>query len=191
MQLFLIRHPAPRIAPGTCYGRSDLELRESPAALAAEVATLLPAATCLFSSPLQRCRELALAISAEAVIDERLVEMDFGEWELRAWNEINRDGIDRWAAAPFDFAPPGGESAMAMATRVIAFAREQLAPRGRSIAVVSHHGPLRVLAAIMLGQPRESWLSLSFEQGTVSLVEVGDHGAAFRYRNHRPIAQHR
>ena len=69
------------------------------------------------------------------------------------------------------------------------FARDHLATRRGSVAVVSHHGPLRVLAAMMLGRPRECWLSLSFEQGTVSLIETGSDAARFRYRNHRPDAE--
>jgi alpha-ribazole phosphatase len=187
MQLFLIRHPPPAIAPGVCYGRSDLGLCESPAALAAAIVARLPPATAVFASPLQRCRTLALAIAADAIIDERLAEMNFGEWELQPWNAIDRDSIDRWADAPFDFIPPGGESATAMASRVIAFARELLGSGRCSVAVVSHHGPLRVLAAAALDQPRENWLSVKFNLGTISLIEVTSGVAWFRYQNHSPI----
>lgn len=187
MQLFLIRHPAPEVAPGVCYGQSDLGLRESPAALAAAIAAMLPPATTVFTSPLQRCRVLALAIAAAASIDDRLAEMDFGDWELQPWNAIARDRIDRWADQPFDYVPPGGESAMAMAARVIAFARERLTAGPDSLAVVSHHGPLRVLAATVLGENRERWLSRSFDFGSVSLIETGSASASFRYRNHHPV----
>src|SRR5205823_6648041 len=83
---------------------------------------LLPSTTPLavWTSPLRRCREVAdeLARLLKAVlrIDDRLAEIDFGEWEGRGWNEIERrDRVryEAWLASWRDVGPPGGESLVA------------------------------------------------------------------------------
>ncbi|HMV17720.1 MAG TPA: phosphoglycerate mutase, partial [Rhodocyclaceae bacterium] len=43
MELHLIRHPRPDVAPGVCYGQTDVGLAESAAAVAARLRPLLPA----------------------------------------------------------------------------------------------------------------------------------------------------
>jgi alpha-ribazole phosphatase len=78
-------------------------------------------------------------------VDARLAEMDFGEWEGQLWDDVPRDAIDAWAADPWRFAPPGGESGAALVARVSAF---WLAlPEGDHI-VITHGGPLKVLVAL-------------------------------------------
>lgn len=184
MRLYLIRHPQPEVPAGCCYGRSDLPLRDSPLPLAESLAALLPPEVPLFTSPLRRCRELAQAIDAGARLDPRLAEIDFGNWELQSWESIGRSAIERWAADPLGFVPPGGESVRAMADRVIAFARDRL-DRGDA-AVVAHQGPLRVLAATLLRQAIGDWLEAPFVFGAVTLIEHGSPTAGIRYRNRLP-----
>ena len=79
MQLYLIRHPRPDVAPGLCYGRSDLTLAEDAAVVAAALRSLLPGNVPVFSSPLTRCRLLAEALHPAPQFDSRLLELDFGD----------------------------------------------------------------------------------------------------------------
>ncbi len=88
MRVALIRHSAPRIAPGTCYGRLDVAVDAS-----ADEQTLsklvsepgLHGFKRVWTSPAVRCRCLAEAIarslSAPLSVDHRLWELDFGAWE--------------------------------------------------------------------------------------------------------------
>ena len=114
MELYLIRHPRPDVAPGTCYGQTDLGLAESPRVVAERLRPLLPADYALYTSPLRRARLLAEALGSPQV-DARLQEIHFGEWEGRSFDEIGKAALDAWSAAPLDFAPPGGESPRQMA----------------------------------------------------------------------------
>lgn len=177
MRLYLIRHPRPAVAPGICYGRSDLPLAEDAAACAAGLASLLPAGLPLYSSPATRCRLLAEALHRAPIFDERLLELDFGDWEMKDWATIGRAAVDAWAADPFGFAPPGGESVAALRARVAAFLAEL---RGTAV-LVSHGGVLRACAA-ELAQHRE-WAALPFEFGAVSLIEDG----ALVWKNRRHV----
>ena len=91
--LYLIRHPRPLIAPGVCYGRLDVAA-EDPLPIAAALRALLPAGAPVWSSPLQRCRLLAGHLRPQPRLDERLQEIDFGDWEGQAWDDIPRQEIN-------------------------------------------------------------------------------------------------
>ena len=152
MRLFLLRHPQTAIEPGIFYGSTDLAL--APRQLDQVVASLtalkspLPANVALFSSPLRRCAELAQRLPCVSrTFDDRLVEIDFGDWEMRLWDAIPRAEIDAWADDMIHYRPGGGESVLQMATRVAAFhAQLQSLPQQQSI-VICHAGVIRLLAA--------------------------------------------
>ena len=143
----LVRHPAVD-APGRCYGRTDLALADTGAValLAGQLAGL---GGTVWTSPSMRCRVVAEALGPHRV-DDRLLELDFGAWEQQPWDDVPRDALDAWAADPWEFAPPGGESGRALVARVLAFHRDL--PTGNHI-VVSHGGPLKVLAAQIEARP--------------------------------------
>jgi alpha-ribazole phosphatase len=159
MRVALIRHSAPRIAPGICYGRLDVAVD-----LSADEQTLselvsepgLHGARRIWTSPAIRCRCLADAIArslyAPLSVDHRLWELDFGAWEGQAWATIDRADLDRWAASLPTFAPPGGESGAELIARVRDF-HVDLRSEQQDCVVVSHGGPLKVLHALLLGGP--------------------------------------
>ncbi len=167
MRLFLIRHPLPAVATGTCYGATDLPLAEHPAELAAHLRTLLPDHLPLYSSPLQRCRLLAEQLHAQPRFDERLREIDFGDWEMQPWDALDRTLLDAWAADPFHFVPPGGEGVAALRARVRAFLDE----RRQDAVLVAHAGVIKVCVAELTGET--DWFGLRFDYGSVTLIENG------------------
>ena len=142
--IWLLRHGPVRVAPGTCYGRSDVELREPPSPPPG-----LPEAATIVSSPARRCAELAGTLGAFTT-DARLLELDFGAWEGLAWDAVPRAALDEWAADPWGFAPPGGENGVALLARVRAFWSDTAA---RPLVIVSHGGPLRLLRQLAEGRP--------------------------------------
>jgi alpha-ribazole phosphatase len=156
--LWLVRHPQPVIAAGICYGQSDLEV--DPEALRALVARLhvrVPAGLPVTSSPLRRCRVVAEAIAqsqhaGEPVFDPRWAEMHFGEWEMCAWNAIDRPAIDAWAADFLDYLPPGGESVRQVAARVRAAFEDWREHGAQDALVVTHAGPMQLLMRDLRGQ---------------------------------------
>ena len=143
MQVFLIRHPKPVIDAGICYGRLDVDAH-APHAVADEIRPLLPRDVPVYSSPLRRARQLAEALHPAPVFDARLAEIDFGDWEGRAWNDIERDALDAWAADVTGFIPPNGESVARLQARVLDFAASLAALP--AVALVAHAGVLRALA---------------------------------------------
>jgi alpha-ribazole phosphatase len=136
------------VAPGVCYGRLDVPVTDQ-AAVASLVARLAGRGGTVWTSPAQRCRVVADAIGA-AVVDQRLQELDFGDWEGLAWDDVPRAALDAWAADVAGFAPPGGESGTALIARVSAFT--SALPSGDHV-VVTHGGPLKVLTALLRSLP--------------------------------------
>lgn len=169
MRLYLVRHPLPDVATGTCYGRTDLTLAADPAACAENLRGLLPTAAPLYSSPLTRCRQLAEQLHPTPIFDDRLMELDFGAWEMQAWDSIDRAALDAWAADPFNFAPPGGEAVAGMRLRVVEF----LAQLPAEAVLVAHAGVMKICAAELAGVPSSEWFSMRFDYGAASLIEDG------------------
>lgn len=154
MRLHLIRHPRPALAAGICYGSSDVpaseeDLREALLRLPPR----LPARVPVLSSPLLRCKELAMQLAgalhaAPPVVDARLAEMHFGDWELKSWDAIPRDEIDAWASDTANYRPGGGESVIEVAVRLAAFLADAHRFGSEDIVVVTHAGVIRLLLEI-------------------------------------------
>jgi alpha-ribazole phosphatase len=155
MLLHLIRHPRLDIAPGICYGQSDIAVNYAHCLeVAGDLRRLLPANVGVVSSPLQRCQILAKMLHPAPVPDARLMEMHFGQWEMRAWDDIRRSEIDDWADDVIAYVPVGGESVLMMAHRVHDFLMTLPAAHscsGNELALVSHSGPLSLILAYQLG----------------------------------------
>ena len=166
MRLFLIRHPQPDVVEGFCYGRSDLPLRAPWSA--AECAALLPANVHVVSSPLRRCAEFARALSADFRIDERIIELDFGDWEMLAWDDIDAAQLDAWAADPLGYAGHGGESVQQMRERVHAALADL---DGSDCVWVTHAGVMKLVLAELLALPQDEWLSLRFAHAEITVLE--------------------
>jgi alpha-ribazole phosphatase len=149
MILHLIRHPPPLVAPGICYGRLDLPAEGAPA-VAAALRGELPPGLPVWSSPLRRCRDLAVELHPQPAFDARLQEMDCGAWEGRPWGEIERRELDAWAADVADYAPPGGESPRQLQQRVLAFVATLAVAEA---VLVTHAGVIRSLHAHVAGRP--------------------------------------
>lgn len=140
-----LRHPRPSAAPGLCYGQLDLPPGPQAASEIASALAATPRAAALVTSPARRARVLAEALAARdglaLTVDPRWQELDFGTWEGRPWDAIDRAESDPWAEDPVTRAPPGGETFAALAARVAAAAAD-LAP---GAVVVTHAGPIRAL----------------------------------------------
>lgn len=174
MDLVLIRHPAPAIESGVCYGRTDVPLavdeRAAAEAIVARLAALdVPLPQALLTSPLIRCagvaRWLARRFGCAETIDARLQEIDFGAWERLRWDAIDRAALDAWAADLRHARTHGGESVAQFGARVGEWFETWQQACGAGAArdrtptlVVTHAGVMRVLASLALAVPLERTL---------------------------------
>ena len=178
MQLYLVRHTRPAIASGICYGQSDLDVAESFTedlnAVRHKLADISP--TLSFSSPLQRCTKLAEQLQlAPLKTDSRLMELDFGDWEMQAWEAIPRQQLDNWSMTYIDTPPPNGESFSALQQRVIEFIHQlQSQHQGQTILIITHAGVIRALLANVLNLALNEVFKFQLDYGSVTQLTFND-----------------
>jgi alpha-ribazole phosphatase len=158
VKLYLVRHPQPDLAPGLCYGASDVAVAEDE--LARVHANLraagLPAALPVYASPLQRCALLARRLQPALLsFDARLAEMNFGRWEMQSWADIPRHEVDAWAADLLHYRPGGAESVLDVALRVAAFLGDLRQAGHAQALLICHAGTIRLLSALRDSRPLE------------------------------------
>ncbi len=178
MKLFLIRHTSLQVPNGICYGQSDIDVASSfmDEALHTQQKILNTQFDAIFTSPLQRCLKLANALDiGEPVVDSSLMELNFGDWEMSAWDDIPRDIFDVWAHNYANLAPPNGETFSELQQRGIHFLEEilKLYPTG-NIVVVTHGGMIRALLAHVLNMPLKGLFRFTIDYGSITQLEFGD-----------------
>jgi len=109
--------------------------------------------TTVFSSPLTRCRQLALAISRGVPVkfDARLMELNFGTWEGQNWNDIHRTyAANKWFRNWVQTPCPAGESYQQLLNRVEDFINHiQPVCNNHSVLLVTHAGVIRALICLL------------------------------------------
>jgi broad specificity phosphatase PhoE len=135
-------------------GFTGPSLNETGRRQARELAARLSDIDAIYSSDTDRALETARVVAARLGLtvreDQRLRELNFGEWEGLTRHEINQryaGAFSRWDACELA-EPTGGESDAAMAERVLQ-ALSEIAERhgdGR-VLVVTSGGPIRAVQA--------------------------------------------
>jgi broad specificity phosphatase PhoE len=191
-RLVLVRHgPTEYTLTGRFCGRHDPVLTPDGLRAAAMVA-LHPAieqVDLLVSSPSKRAAQTAAAISERhhvpVRIDERLREIDFGDWEGKTRAELEvLPEYQRWLHDPAALAPPGGECGADVQSRLIDAADDHLA-LGRNVVFVSHKGAIRLIISHFSGIAAKDYRSLSgvaassvsridFDRERAQTVLIGD-----------------
>jgi alpha-ribazole phosphatase len=174
MKLTLIRHTSLQVAPGICYGQSDIDVAASFANEAANTQTKIANINfdAVYTSPLQRCVKLAEALNlGDAVQDNRLKELHFGDWEMQAWNDMPRDIFDAWAQDYANLAPPNGETFSQLQHRGLAFLDNIMTTSPEAnICVVSHGGMIRAMLAHALDMPLKGLFRFDIDYGSVTQI---------------------
>lgn len=170
---------------GRLQGRLESDLTPLGRLQAAAMGELLfdlvrrdpPADWRIVASPLRRARHTAEAVGArlglEVVFDERLVEIDVGDWSGRLRDDVRGEnphlhGDDAWG-----FHAPGGETYEAMMARITHWLGEQPAEPDRRLIVVSHGVAGRLLRGVYAGLSREEILRQDIPQDAVFRLMAG------------------
>ncbi len=161
-------------------GRGDIPLtapgRLQAERLGARLASILPACP-VFASPLLRTRMTAQALTAsgfpEPAFLPDLMELDFGAWEGRLAEEVEREdpaAYALWRAVDAAFAFPDGEALAGAARRMRGALEEAWKGEGDAV-VVAHGGVLRLGVCELLGLPWSAAPRLRFDFASVTRLE--------------------
>jgi broad specificity phosphatase PhoE len=171
--LILVRHGRTAAnAGGLLLGRADPPLDDLGRSQAAALAEVVAGATRAVSSPLRRARETAALLGLPVEVDERWVELDYGDFDGRPISEVPADVWRQWRA-DVGFTPPGGESLAALGGRVRAACADLTEEAaGTDVVVVSHVSPIKAAVAWALGVGDELAWRLHVAPGSVTRIAV-------------------
>jgi broad specificity phosphatase PhoE len=172
---------------GLLLGRNDPPLTDDGCAqarrLGAAVEWLGPEK--VFTSPLQRAQQTAELVAdrmgLEVEIDDRLVEIDYGDWEGRPFAGLEPAVVKQWRGDA-DFAPPAGESLRAVTERVGSFCAGQL--DARVVVAVSHVSPIKGAVTWALGVSPELAWRMRLDVASITRIAEGPTLVTFNETAH-------
>jgi alpha-ribazole phosphatase len=180
-RIWLIRHGEPsRESKGRCYGRLNVGLSDGGRKQLNDVSTRLQnePITAIYVSPRARAVEsgeiLGQGRSCLVNIEERLCEIDFGDFEGKSYEEIAQTHPEiyrQWMEQPTEVQFPNGESFRQTQARVLRAAHDLYARhRDETIAIVSHGGVNRILLAAAMGIPDANIFRIAQRYAAVNLI---------------------
>lgn len=173
-------------AAGLLLGRADPDLDSVGEQQAAAVAAWIGPVDRVVSSPLRRALRTAEAFGVSPEVDERWIELDYGELDQTAPADLPGEVWSRWRDDP-DWAPPGGESMRSLDERVAAAASELLEAAARqTIVVVTHVSPIKSVLSWVVGGIPHVRFRTRVGQPSVSRIAMGSDGPVLHSFNEAP-----
>lgn len=183
-QLYLIRHGEVEERYHKVFGGSRIDMGLSPLGLKhGEAVARWLAETpldAIYASPMLRVQQTLAPLAKQRGLQPQILpdlrEVDFGDWTGYRWDGVQ----EHFGVSAFDWLEiieskgiPNGESAAELEARVRPALLHILEnnPHKR-VAVFCHGGIIRVILALMLGQPLRHMAHFNVEYGSISVVEV-------------------
>ena len=135
----------------------------------------------IYTSTLRRAIKTAEAVakchpSLKVVIDKALNEMDWGEWEGKSFEQIQKKYPKQFASRLLDkynFAPKGGESPADLKKRLTPFLKKIVKKHeGKTVLIVGHGGVNRVLMGILMGWDDQKITDVFTKNTAVNILHV-------------------
>ena len=150
MEVIFIRHTSVDVPPGVCYGQTDVPLRNSfeqeAAVTSGNLKSYRPKGRDFdyaYTSPLSRCvRRATYCGYPDAERDNRIMEMNFGDWEMKNFDEISDPRLKEWYADYINVPATNGESFAIQYQRVASFLDELREKNYEKVAIFAHGGVL-------------------------------------------------
>jgi alpha-ribazole phosphatase len=172
MDILVVRHTRIAVDPSLCYGNTDVPLANTFPNEAAEVKNRLTQwfpFEKVYSSPLTRALKLAqyLQDDRSVIQDDRLKEINFGEWEMKTWSQIGLKRFSSWVENTKERAP-SIENYSDVTARIMDFFNDLIERRpAEKILIVTHSGPMRCILARYSGAPLSNLFTFRIDYGGI------------------------
>ncbi len=173
MEIYLVRHTETVCEKGICYGQSDVDLAEPFDLVFENILSQLPSEATIFSSPLKRCIILAEYIEKNIKTisfekEDRLMEMNFGDWELKNWDNIPQEELNPWMEDFVNIKVSNGESFVELHQRVENFLTDLISKKiTNPIILVAHAGVIRSILCHQTSLPLKDAFNNKVDFGQV------------------------
>ena len=165
MEIYVIRHTPVATGKDTCYGQSNVPLSDTFIQDALQYKNRLPTDfDAIYCSPLLRCKDLAAALHFENIIFENaLMEMNFGDWENKKWNDIDQSDLNNWMTDFVNVKTPNGENLTELFERVKSFVDNLRQVPFKKVLLITHAGVIRCLWTYLLEIPLQNIFKVPVE----------------------------
>jgi alpha-ribazole phosphatase len=173
-QIYLVRHTRVDVPHGICYGFADVPLANT---FNNEALTIKEKLKCvvfdkIYSSPSIRCSKLAsYLVSDEYSIDDRLKELNFGEWEGKEWDVIYQTPYGKeWMNNYLELPCPGGESYFNLFGRIKNFINSY--NFNDTSLIITHSGVIRAFQNILTSKKLSELFRQNIAFGDIVKIDV-------------------
>ena len=125
-----------------------------------------------YTSPLQRCKKLTQHLTSNYIEDNQLMELNFGDWENKSWNELDKDLVNIWMNDFVNIKTPNGENYLDLHQRTITFLETLLTTNYNSVCIITHAGNIRSFISWILDLPLENSFRIELAYGAMVSIKV-------------------
>ncbi len=180
MRLFFLRHTSLKVEIDVFYGQTDLDVSDN---FEEEVVLIKKKilnfnidtdSIKVYSSPLKRCIKLTERLTENYVIDERIKEMNLGDWEMKKMTSIPEKQKLEWENNLLSFKIPNGESNEEFLKRLKSFL-EDIFKFNEDALIVCHAGSINGMLSLLTKEPFDKMVKNYWElikHGSLSLIEL-------------------
>ena len=180
MKLFFLRHTSLNVEIDVFYGQTDLDVSDN---FEEEVELIRKkilnfnidtGSIKVYSSPLKRCVKLTNKLTDTYTIDERIKEMNLGDWEMKKMSSISKKDKLEWENNLLSFKIPNGESNNEFLKRLKSFL-EDIFKFNEDALIVCHAGSINGMLSLLTKEPFDKMVKNYWElikHGSLSLIEL-------------------
>ena len=180
MKLFFLRHTSLNVEIDVFYGQTDLDVSDT---FEEEVQLIQKKiqnfnidtnSIKVYSSPLKRCIKLTNKLTENYIVDERIKEMNLGDWEMKKMSSISEKEKLDWENNLLSFKIPNGESNNEFLKRLNSFL-EDIFKLNEDALIVCHAGSINGMLSLLTKEPFDKMVKNYWElikHGSLSLIEL-------------------
>ena len=180
MKLFFLRHTSLNVEIDVFYGQTDLDVSDN---FEEEVELIKKKILDfnidtgfikVYSSPLKRCVKLTNRLTDTYIIDERIKEMNLGDWEMKKMSSISKKEKLEWENNLLSFKIPNGESNDEFLKRLKSFL-EDIYKFNEDALIVCHAGSINGMLSLLTKEPFDKMVKNYWElikHGSLSMIEL-------------------
>ena len=180
MKLFFLRHTSLNVEIDVFYGQTDLDVsdrfEEEVKLIKKKIKNFNIDTNYIkvYSSPLKRCIKLTNKLTENYIIDERIKEMNLGDWEMKKMSSISKKEKLDWENNLLSFKIPNGESNNEFLKRLKSFL-EDIFKFNEDALIVCHAGSINGMLSLLTKEPFDKMVKNYWElikHGSLSLIEL-------------------